>query len=274
LTILPDAIYGHFWRTGFVGYNFAKRHHLPLFVATGESVIPISNSTKDIQEFTDYVRGVICVSSKSKNESMARGLLRKQKYIVAPNSIDNNLFKYRDKYEARKILNYDADDFIVAFVGTFCSRKGTLRLNQALKNLGNRRIKAIFLGSGSEEPDYEGILFKGCLNHRQIPIYLQASDVFVLPTQNEGCCNAIVEAMACGLPIISSDGEFNDDILDQSNSIRVNPDSVEEIGDAIDRLYNNRTLLAELSDGSLLKARHLTIEQRAEIILRFIQGAI
>ncbi len=66
-----------------------------------------------------------------------------------------------------------------------------------------------------------------------IPNYICASDVFVLPTTAEGCCNAIIEAMGCGLPIVSSDRAFNYDILNEENSILVDPESVDEIDNAI-----------------------------------------
>ena len=94
-------------------------------------------------------------------------------------------------------------------------------------------MKSIFIGSGEQTPEIDGILFCGKLPHDQIVHYLNAADVFVLPTLAEGCSNAIIEAMACGLPIISSDLPFNDDILDAENSIRVNSLDVESIAEAI-----------------------------------------
>ena len=74
--------------------------------------------------------------------------------------------------------------------------------------------------------------------------------MFCLPTLNEGCSNAIVEAIACGLPIISSNLPFNDDILDSSNALLVNPESVDDIASAIKQLMDNSDLRQKLAEGS------------------------
>lgn len=71
--------------------------------------------------------------------------------------------------------------------------------------------------------------------------------MFCLPTLNEGCSNAIVEAIACGLPIISSNLPFNDDILDSSNALLVNPESVDDIASAIKQLMDNSDLKTKVS---------------------------
>ena len=95
--------------------------------------------------------------------------------------------------------------------------------------------------------------------------------MFVLPSLAEGCSNVIVEAMACGLPIVSSDLPFNYDILDSSNSILVNPMNVQEIADAIVKLKNDEPLRLTLSEGALKKTSDLTIEKRVTKILKFIR---
>jgi glycosyltransferase involved in cell wall biosynthesis len=96
----------------------------------------------------------------------------------------------------------------------------------------------------------------------------------VLPTLNEGCCNAIVEALACGLPIVSSDRPFNYDILNKTNSILVDPMNINEIADAIRMLKENSMLRARLSEGALNTAKDLTINRRATKIMDFIKQHI
>jgi len=95
--------------------------------------------------------------------------------------------------------------------------------------------------------------------------------VFVLPTLAEGCSNAIVEAMACGLPIISSDLPFNKDILDNQNSILVDPMNINKIALTIKELKENPQKRKEMSDFSIIKVKELSLGNRAYKILCFIQ---
>lgn len=91
-------------------------------------------------------------------------------------------------------------------------------------------------------PDIKNMLHCGTVPHEKVYMYLNASDVFVLPTLAEGLCNAILEALACGVPVISSDLPFNYDVLDDSCSILVNPKNKDEIYSAILRLKEDEEL--------------------------------
>lgn len=270
----PDVCYGHFWHSGYYIYRKAKKYNLPLFVATGESVISFSANTDIKKKFCDYVKGVICVSTKNKIESIDKGLTNTDKCIVVPNAINNKVFRLLDKPECRKSLGVNEDDFVVAFVGWFSERKGSLRVAEAINKLKIDNIKSMFIGSGPVEfePQCENIIFKGRLSHEDIPRYLNAADVFVLPTQNEGCCNAIVEAMACGLPVISSKLPFNFDILDEDNSVMVDPQDVDEIAHAIHQLFDDKVEVKRLSQNATQTSKSLEINNRAKTIMDFIQS--
>lgn len=134
-----------------------------------------------------------------------------------------------------------------------------------------RQVFSIFVGEeGDCKPSCENILYCGKVKHEELPFYLNAADAFVLPTLKEGCCNAIVEAMACGLPIISSDMDFNDGLLDERNAIRVDPMDVEALAQAIVRLRDDEMLRRQMGAESLRRAQSLRIADRAAAILQFI----
>jgi glycosyltransferase involved in cell wall biosynthesis len=279
--IKPDVCYAHFWDSAYITFPFAKANKITLFVATGEGYVTLQKfiSEKTKKKLAGFVSGCICVSSKNKQESIEHKLITPEKTIVIPNAFSSNRFFKIDKMSVRKILHINETDFVVICVGDFSDRKGQLRLSQAIKLLNDKDIKSVFIGniinnSKSYEPDCEGIIYKGKLPHNEINNYLNAADIFVLPTKMEGCCNAIIEAMATGLPIISSDMPFNYDILNPLNSLLVNPDDIDQIAKAIKTLKNNQGQREEMGKQSLVIANDLNISNRADKILNFINSKL
>ncbi len=281
--IKPEVLYGHFWHTAKKLKDYAIANHKPLFVACGEGdnaleKLVASLSSREKDDFTNAVSGVISVSSENKRKCITYELASEHNIVVLPNSVDTGIFVKDKNRDIRKELGVSSDDFLVAFTGAFIHRKGSARLSAAIDMINDPHIKAVFIGAPLEgddaTPTCKGIVHKGRLEHSDIPQYLYASDCFCLPTLNEGCSNAIVEAVAAGLPIISSDMPFNEDILDENNSILVNPMSVDEIADAIKKLKDNKDLCRRLAEGSLKKATTLRIDKRAEAIIKFIESKI
>ena len=265
----PEVFYGHFWECGIIAAKVCNEK--PVIVACGESDIWVYNrfSEVEIKKLLPRIKGVICVSTKNYQECLTLGLLENNpRVIVLPNGFNRNEFYHIPIEEARKKLGIDPSLIIASFVGAFIERKGVLRLVEAARAVPN--LKLFLIGSGDQRPNSDQILFQGKLPHEEIVTYLNASNVFVLPTLAEGCCNAIVEAMACGLPIISSNLSFNDDILDDSNSIRINPNNVSEITNALISICQNDYRRAQLSEGSLKKAEQLSIDYRIREMIRFI----
>lgn len=271
-----DVIYGHFWAQAIAALPYARRYSIPLFAVAGEGELDTHKkmSHEAIQEVRSYVKGCICVATKSKRESIEAGFATEDMCEVIPNAINPNLFYQRNKLEMRRKYGFDSDDFIVAFVGQWNSRKGVQRLNDALTKLDNSRIKALFMGRGAEMPSYKHTIFAGTVNHDLLPEYLNCADVFALPTINEGCSNAVIEAMACGLPIASSDMEFNWDVLNENNSLLFDPMDIDQIAAAINSLYENKQLREKLSKGAIQTASKLTIDARAERILKYIKSKL
>ena len=265
-----DVVYCHFWQSGADGFLYTKKKRTPMIIASGESNIELLFGDTD-KSFVDFVSGVVCVSSKNMEESVRLGLTTLDKCEVFPNCVNPSLFRKLNKLECRKKLGLPENVFIVIFVGSFKESKGPLRLEQALRNTNDNNIYSVYIGGGAQLPSPPNMLYRGQVMHEDIPLFLNASDVFVLPTLAEGCCNAIIEAMACGLPIISSDLPFNWDVLDSSNSILIDPSSITQISEAIIKVKDDKSLRERLSEGALKTAQSLTIDRRASNILSFIK---
>ena len=264
----PDAVYAHFWTSGVPAAQAAPGGR-KVFVGCGESTVR-AGLAADVKKISGALGGVISVSGKNKEDCVRLYGLEPKAIEVFPNGVDETLFKRRDDRAAlRRALSLTDDDFAVAFVGWFDERKGVKRVEAALRGLPGVRV--IYIGHGDQQPEGDNIAFCGRAPHEDIPRYLNAADAFVLPTRAEGCCNAIVEAMACGLPIISSTGAFNDDLLREDHAIRVDPDDVPAIRDAVLALQGDPGRTRAMGEAALRFAEGLTVAGRARRIKEFIE---
>lgn len=275
----PDVVYCHFWSSAQLSSRYAIQNKCPLFVACGEGDNALEDmveycSSKDLTILRSIVYGIISVSSENERKCVEYNLANKEDIIVLPNCVDTQLFRKKDASFLKQQLGIKEDDFVIAFVGGFIPRKGPDRVAEAIKIINDSSIKSIFIGRAFPGYPYEfdcpGIVYKGLVNHDEIPSYLSCCDIFVLPTLKEGCCNAIVEALAMGIPIVSSDGPFNDDILDMYNSIRVDPNNVQEIAKAIVKLRTNKDLREQMSRISISRNEKYSVDSRADRVLEFI----
>ena len=278
-----DVLYSHFWSSALHVYEYANHRNIPLFVACGEGDNALEDmvnkmSGEEIKRLASAVTGVVSVSSENKRKCIMFGLASEDSIDVFPNCVNTSIFRKMDVTEMKKQLGINENDFVIGFVGGFIPRKGPDRLAKAITKLKDSEIKVMFIGKPfpgyAYDFDCPGIIHKGPLDHDLLPLYLNCADVFVMPTQKEGCCNAIVEALAMGLPIISSDGAFNDDILDENNSIRVNPDDVDAIATAIKEMKEDSALRNRMVAYSLARHTEYSIAGRAKRIVEFIENQI
>lgn len=276
----PDVVYGHFiYQCGLTAARVGEKLGVPSYCACGENSTRFAQGSQPYSTGLQYagwkdilskLSGVISVSGYNAELIVKNGFVSpKMKIGVFPNGFNGKRFYVSDKAKALEELGFPDDKFIVAFTGDFSERKGIDKLNLALKSFDD--VYSVFLGGGEIKPDCDNILFCGSVPNVEVVKYLNASDVFVLPTKGEGCCNAVVEALACGLPVISSDLPFNDDILDNNNSIRIDVNDVGQIENAINKLKTDEGLLHRLSEGAADSAAKLDINVRAENILRFME---
>ena len=119
-----------------------------------------------------------------------------------------------DKYAIKKRLGIEADKKIITFSGRLVQRKRVDLLLRAVSKIvkARRDIRVVILGHGELLEDLQGLApelsireyvsFKGFVSN--ILDYLHVADIFVLTSDMEGMPNSLLEAMACGLPVIAS----------------------------------------------------------------------
>jgi teichuronic acid biosynthesis glycosyltransferase TuaC len=268
----PDATYGHFvFPAGMTAVSFSKKLNVKSFIAVGEDTLNhLSESI--FSSYLDKADGVISVSMKNKKKLLTLSSLESEKIIVAPNSVNADLFYPRDINKMRVKYGFNVNDFILVFVGYFEERKGVLRVMEALNELA-LNIKIIIIGEGPQKPDIKNsrILFCDRVDNHLLPEYLSCGNVFILPTKSEGSCNAIYEAMACGLPIISSKIPEIEEQVNSENALLVDPMDVFEIRNAILQLFKDPALAKSMSAESLKISNSFSILDRALYIKSFIQ---
>lgn len=267
-----DAIYSHFINpSGICAALLSDKTGINAFVACGESSFDSELFAIKLYKniLHDNLSGIISVSSEIKRKLIEMDLISDNSKIqIIPNAVDFSEFPVVDKKQLRKEFGLSDNDFIVSFVGHFIARKGLPELLSAAE-MSKGTWKCIFIGNGPISVNYSNTLYCGPVSHENLYRYLEVSDVFVLPTKAEGCCNAIIEAMVCGLPIVSSNLPFNDDILDDSFSIRIDPNDVLQIFSAVSHLkdvnYRN-----QMSINAKLESEKYELWRRAEKILFFM----
>jgi len=270
--LIFDVIYGHFIQpSGFVAAELGELYSVPSCVAYGENtsynidVFGLEKSRKMIRDIT----ACISVSSDNTRFLVQNEIIPEDKIATIPNAVNRGVFFPREKALMRFKYSIPQESFVVAFVGYFTDIKGSLRLSKALDKTSN--VSSIFIGSGALKPNCKNIVFLGTVPHDEIPELLSAADIFVLPTIAEGCCNAIIEALSCGLPIVSSNLPFNDDILNDNFSIRIDTTDIDAIAGAICDLRDDDELRIKMRREALKAADNFDIKVRAERIIEWIR---
>lgn len=151
------------------------------------------------------------------------------KVRVVGNGVDIDRFQPLAQDEARRRLGIPPHARVIVTVGGLVERKGFHRVMACLPELRRRHGEVLYLvvGGPSPEGDWTGRLhalrdelglgeavrFLGPVAPRELAPVLSAADVFALSTRHEGWANVLLEAMACGLPVVATDVGGNAEVV-------------------------------------------------------------
>lgn len=259
-----SLIHAHFLEKGFVGASLKSLCGKPLVVtAHGGDVydLPFRNSWYKI--LARYVLSeadqVITVSQFNAKKLLSLGVSSNKLHVI-PNGYDEKLFNPVPLYEARKKLCLPFSKKVLLSVGGLVDMKGHTCLVDAMRIVLKKRndVILVIVGSGplkeklhkkAKKLGLNGkILFVGRKKHDEIPMWINASDLFVLPSLSEGFPTVIPEAMACGKPVIGTCvGGVPEAITSDDVGVLVNPKDPEALAqvilEALDRKWVPRIIL-------------------------------
>jgi glycosyltransferase involved in cell wall biosynthesis len=152
-------------------------------------------------------------------------------------------------------------------VGNLLPVKNQLTLLESVAGLSgvDRNWRLLLVGEGSERPKLEAfvdvhpewrqqVLFLGSTSH--VPELLRAMDVFVLPSVAEGISNALLEAMASGLPVIATSVGGNPEVVvDRESGLLFSPYDANALAQYLREVRANRDLRFQLGRRALERVR-------------------
>ncbi|CAI9084844.1 glycosyltransferase family 1 protein [Candidatus Methylacidiphilum fumarolicum] len=194
-----------------------------------------------------------------KNSYVAHGFPT-EKIFILPYGVDLKRFYPLSE----DIEKQSSKKFKVLCVGQITPRKGQIDLLEAWKRLKLKNAELILLGS--IDPLMKPILsqYKDCFTYMgfcswdKVPYYFQQASVFVLPSIEDGFGCVISEAMASGLPVITTTNTGASDVVDEGiNGYIIPIRSPEKLAEKLEILYKNQSLREEMSKNALEKARKL-----------------
>ncbi|MBN1883926.1 MAG: glycosyltransferase [Candidatus Krumholzibacteriota bacterium] len=162
---------------------------------------------------------------------------------VVMNGIDTALFRPRDRSGERRRLGLRFDARIVLYAGNFKAIKGVPVLVEAFARAAVPGAELHLVGDGPQERLLRGlarragiagsVFFHGRAPHERVASFMGAADLFCLPSLAEGTPNVVLEALACGLPVVATDTGGTPEILAPENGILVPPGAAEALAGAI-----------------------------------------
>lgn len=230
----------------------------------GVEAIISSRRDMDIWKFKRHIwaerlgaklsKKIIANSNAVKEFVIQQEKISPSKIEVILNGIDLNSFhKSKEVFDLRKEFGLSKDHFIIGTIGTISEKKGQRYLIKAAREILNvfSQSRFIFVGNGPLENELrkltntlslsDKVVFTGL--RQDVTAILSMIDIFCLPSIYESCPNVILEAMACGLPVVATNvGGVSEIVINEEIGTLVPSKDPEAIAKAIIKLLRHEGL--------------------------------
>jgi len=231
-----DLIDAHFaYPDGYAATLLGRRLGVPVTITLRGTELPLSQDPARRRRMMLALRRARHVFSVSRSlkDHVTRLGADPSKIEVVGNGVDTDRFRPLPREAVRQELGLAPDARVLISVGALVERKGFHRVIELLPALRRQFPNLIYLivGGASPEGDWRqrlerqvadlslthAVRFLGPVAPDALKVPLSAADVFVLATGNEGWANVFLEAMACGLPVVTTDVGGNAEVVGSSS---------------------------------------------------------
>jgi glycosyltransferase involved in cell wall biosynthesis len=251
---------------GYAATLLGKWLNKPVTITLRGTEVPLAKIPRRKEKLLTalvYATQVFSVSDSLKQFVVSLGA-NGDKIQVIGNGIDVIKFQPIAKSTARAALSISEGAMVLVSVGALVDRKGFHRVIDLLPELVSHYPNLIYLIVGGDSPEgniriklerqvevlnlKKHVRFLGAYSSDQLKVPLSAANLFVLATANEGWANVFLEAMACGLPVITTDVGGNKEVIVNSELGTVVPfaDSqrlLTAISNGLDKSWNISLIL-------------------------------
>lgn len=195
----------------------------------------------------DYV---VTLSSELRDKVIALGVAPERARVVL-NGVDLSGFNYKDQRESRAQLGLDPQKRIIISVGRLTSGKGHDVLVRMMPMLAKTHdVELYIVGGVNPEDDFGHVLKKMIADlgltatvhlvdkvpHEKLALWYGAADLFCLATRGEGCPNVVLEALACGTPVVITRVGAVDELIEPGvNGLLIEPQAISSFGAEVQR---------------------------------------
>lgn len=261
----PNIVHLHSSHAHNVGGMAARLTRVPAVVLSRRMDTPITLWHHRLKYRVGY-DAVIAISNGVK-QALVRAGVSADKISVVRSAIEDHWWTHSgDRHSVRQELGYSSDDVVVAVIAAIEPRKGQLILIRALPKILEKTSNVKILLAGKDDasqPERElvqqlgledKVLFAGFRS--DIKDVIAAADIVAAPSFLEGLGVSIMEAMACGKPIVASNvGGIPESVVDGETGLLVEPGNVDALAEAVIRLSIDKTLRHDMGRKGQLRAQ-------------------
>ena len=232
-----------------------------------------------------YLTGVASISQGLKDFLVSDLTQFRDRVVVVPDAVDLKPFqKIEDKGTCRRLIGFEGSQFLIVYTGHLYGWKGVDTLAETSRFLPDGYMVMIVGGTESDliffKNKYKNLprlLIVGRKPNREIPHYLRAADILVLPNSGRQKISThftsplkLFEYLASGTPIIASDLPSLREILSEDNSVLVPADDPEVLARAIISLSVDQELKTRIGQKAKMLAEEFSWDKRAQRIIDLV----